>query len=108
MAKYFDEITKEQLMSHILSYDTDGCEGEDVEGVDDSEFELVEDGEEQIERKLIYWSNVYRHIPTDTYYAVHGSRSNSGYWRDSERYPSEVNEVKKVVKIVEQVSWEAV
>lgn len=108
MAKYFDEITKNQLMQHILFEDTDGYQGTDLGGWIDDEIELVEEGDEVIEHKAVFWQNVYRHSLTDTFYCVQSSRANSEYWGDSERYDSEVNEVKRVVKIVEQVTWKAV
>ena len=60
----------------------------------------VDVGDEIAEHKTVYNSNVY--LYEDQYFQVTWSRSNSGYWSDSESYPPEVVEVEphEVTRIV--------
>lgn len=68
----------------------------------------VESGDEIAEHKTVYNTDVYEvALPDGTaeYFEVTFSRSNSGYWGDSERYDPEFRKVVPVKKVVEVTEW---
>lgn len=63
--------------------------------------QLVETGEEIVERKTVFSTNVY--MVDEEYFAVDYTRSNSGYWTDSYW---EDPQIRKVVPIiVKKTDW---
>ena len=73
-----------------------------------AKFKLIESGEEYCEHKTCYTSTYLQEIATGNYYEVTSSRSNGGYWSDSERYPYEVRQVvpREVIKTI--IEWDGV
>jgi hypothetical protein len=67
----------------------------------------VYDGPDEVNHKTVYQTSVYKVVSGDVeqWFEVTNSRSNSGYWSDSERYDPEVREVKAVKKVVEITEW---
>lgn len=69
----------------------------------------VESGDEIAEHKTVYNTDVYEVTSGDVveYFEVTFSRSNSGYWGDSERYDPEFKKVKPVEEVVTVTRWVA-
>jgi len=59
--------------------------------VNDPSIPLVYVGDEQIEMKMVYTSNVYQ--CGEQFFEVMLARSNSGYWGDAEYEDPQVSEV---------------
>lgn len=68
-------------------------------------FTLAHEGEEYCEHKTCYTETVLQEIATGDYYEITTSRSNSGYWSDSESFDPEIRAVKPVKKVVETTEW---
>lgn len=68
-------------------------------------FDCVEYGDDVVEHKTVSQTSVYHLRGTDEYFEVTETRSNSGYWGDSERYDPEFRKVKPVKKVVEITEW---
>lgn len=64
-------------------------------------------GDDEVSHKTVYNTCVYQVGQDDDveYFEVTYSRSNSGYWGDSERYDPEFRKVKPVKKVVEITEW---
>lgn len=77
----------------------------EVEGID---FKCVKRGEDVVSHKTVYNTSVYNLVGTDEYFEVTESRSNSGYWSDSEHYDPEFSKVKPVKKVIEVTEWVSV
>ena len=73
-------------------------------------IKCIESGDEIAEHKTVYNTDVYEVTSGDVveYFEVTFSRSNSGYWGDSERYDPEFRKVVPVKKVVEITTWESV
>lgn len=53
---------------------------------EDESEDLVEiENEKEVEGKYVTYTNIYLHSPSDTYWAVYETRTNSGYWSDDDR-----------------------
>lgn len=71
-------------------------------------FTIAHEGEEECDGKWCFQSTVLQEIATSYYYEITTSRSNSGYWGDSERGDTTVVQVKPRKKIIETTVWEQV
>lgn len=78
-------------------------------------IELAEDYSEDLDEvassednqgKYITYTTIYLHKPSGTFWDVSETRTNSGYWSDSEQIGDVVAfEVTKTTKMVEVVEW---
>jgi len=90
-----EQFTKKQLEEIVLWFAKDNGEdcplGEDAEVWADKNIKCVEQGDDVVECKMVYNSNVY--LVEGIYFEVTFTRDNSGYWGDGESYDPEIYEV---------------
>jgi len=97
-----EQFSKEQLAEIVLWFAKD--DGEDcpyeAEEWACSNIKTVEDGDDVVEHKTVYNSNVY--LVEGIYFEVTFTRDNCGYWSDGERYDPTIQEVfpKVITKII--------
>jgi hypothetical protein len=74
------------------------------------DVKCIVEGDDEVEHKTVYNTCVYQVGQGDDteYFEVTFSRSNSGYWGDSERYDPEFRKVVPVKRVVEITEWEDV
>lgn len=74
------------------------------------DVKCIVSGDDIAEHKTVYNTNVYEVTKNGSaeYFEATFSRSNSGYWGDSERYDPEFCKVVPVKKVVEITEWVAV
>lgn len=77
---------------------------------DDGTVKCIVAGDDEVSHKTVYNTNVYQVGEGDDveYFEVVYSRSNSGYWSDSERDEPTFRKVVPVKRIVEITEWEDV
>lgn len=71
-------------------------------------FTVADKGEEECDGKWCFHSVVVQEIATGDYYEITTSRSNSGYWSDSEQGETTIQQVNRTEKNIVQVIWRAV
>lgn len=72
------------------------------------DVKCIVSGDEIAEHKTVYNTDVYQVGPNGDmaeYFEVTFSRSNSGYWGDSERYDPEFRKVAPLKRVVEITEW---
>ncbi len=78
---------------------------EDVYGIDEVEgVTIIEQGKWEAEGKWCYLTTIVQ-CGEGNYFSVTESRSDSGYWGDSERGDTEVVQVTPIKKIIETTEW---
>lgn len=93
------EYTKEELKRIVLGW-SDGCGRTDITLTEEESawakenIVLVQRGEDVVEHKSVYNSNIYS--VNGFFFDVTFTRDNCGYWGDGESYPPEIYEVKPV------------
>lgn len=70
----------------------------------DSNFKVIEQGNWEEDGKWCFCTSVVQY-GDDKYFEITESRSNSGYWGDSENGDTTVREVKPVTKTVTITEW---
>lgn len=71
-------------------------------------FTVADKGEEEYEGKWRFHPVVVQEIASGNYYEITTSRTNSGYWGDSERGDTTIRQVSRSEKTIVQVIWRAV
>lgn len=74
------------------------------------DVKCIVEGDDEVNHKTVYNTCVYRvgDEPTAEYFEVVFSRSNGGYWGDSERYDPEFRKVVPEVETITRVVWKGV
>lgn len=98
-----EQFTKEQLAEIVLWWANDADDEECPVNIDDwdtNSIKTVEIGEDVVEHKAVYNSNIYQ--VEGVYFEVTFTRDNCGYWGDGEHYAPTVQEVfpKEITKII--------
>lgn len=98
----FENITEEQLESMIVKWHDDNLYSDDEYDCIADNISLIEKGDDRADHKTVYTDTIYNWHPTNQFYCVTTSRSNSGYWGDSERYGTKITKVvpKEVTKTI--------
>ncbi len=73
-----------------------------------AKFTVADVGKEEVDMKWCFQSTVVQEIATGQYYEITTSRTNGGYWGDSESGATVIRQVKAKLKMVEIVEWVSV
>lgn len=97
------KLTNKQLMKAIVDFVDESDMDDDLSDHIADNIEIIEEQEPIVDHKTVSTSVIYKWVPTDQYFKVIFNESNSGYWRDSEKYDTNIYEVEP--KTVTVTKW---
>jgi hypothetical protein len=89
----FENITEEQLMSMIVQWCDETLDDDNECEFIENNLKTIEISDERISHKTVYVDTICQWLPTNQFYCVTSSYSNSGYWGDNEKYTTRIHKV---------------